>query len=150
MTDETIPTDDQTPPAEDAAPETDNPTETTEPDTEVDTNDDEQDDQQEEPRGPGRFRRALTWYGVHKKKTVPATLALLLIVVFGLPASRYALLGLVLKKTYVVAVTDAKSHLPVSEVSLNYHGQTVKTGSDGKATFRGVPVGIAMLKATKK
>ena len=150
MTDETIPTDDQTPPAEDAAPETDSPTETTEPDTEVQPNDDEQDDEQEEPRGPGRFRRPLTWYGVHKKKTVPATLALLLIVAFGVPASRYALLGLAIKKTYVVAVTDAKSHLPVSEVSLNYHGQTVKTGSDGKATFRGVPVGTAMLKATKK
>ncbi len=113
--------------------------------------DDNDDDEEEyEDEGPSRLQRFKQWYVRNKKKTIPLTVAIVLGIIFGVPASRYAVLGLVLKKTYSVVVTDAKSNLPVSEVELNYRGKSVKTGSDGKATFKNLPVGKSNLKASKK
>lgn len=149
MTDETPLTPEDT--NEPAVPTEEDPEtqpDTTEPETSEEVDDDEE--TEEEDTGPNRLQRLKTWYLSHKKKTVPVTVAVVLALIFGIPTTRYALLGLVLKKTYVVAVTDAKSHLPVSEVTLSYKGQTSKTGADGKATFKKVSVGKAELKATKK
>lgn len=104
----------------------------------------------EEDQGPSRLERFKKWYLGHKKVTIPATVLIALAIVFGLPTSRYTVLGLVLKKNYVIAVTDGKSNVPVSEVELSFRGKTAKTDADGKATLKGVPVGPGELKATKK
>lgn len=147
--DPTTPEDEK--PEEPTAPAED-VTEPEQPTSENSDDETENDDDYEEveDKGPGRLQKLKVWYVSHKKKTIPATVLLVLVLLFGIPLTRYTLLGLVLKKTYVVAVTDTKSHLPVSEVELQYRGKTVKTDANGKAIFTKVAVGKAELKATKK
>lgn len=119
----------------------------TEPDAEP-TGEDIEDEYELVP--PSKFERFRYWYVIHKKKTIPATVLIVLAIIFAVPPTRYPLLGLVLKKTYVIAVTDQKSNLPVSEVELTFRGQTVKTGADGKATLSKAAVGTGALVANKK
>ena len=67
----------------------------------------------------------------------------------ALPATRYRLLSVVLKKSYVISVVDAKSHLPVSEAVVTWQGKTGVTDADGKLRLGGVPVGQHELKLEK-
>ena len=119
---------------------------------EPDESDEESDEDNAEPElaSPSRLSRLKSWYLSHKKKTIPATVLVLLAILLGIPTTRYAILGTVLKKDYVVAVIDSKSNLPVSEVEIHYKGRTAVTTPDGKARLRHVPVGPGNLTAIKK
>lgn len=115
-----------------------------------DNNESDEDEDDQIDEGPSRWQRFKTWYLRHKKKTIPVTVALLLGVIFGVPASRYGALGLVLRKTYVVSVTDGKSNLVVSEAEVEFRGKKYKTNAEGKAILTKIPVGKGSLKVTKK
>lgn len=74
----------------------------------------------------------------------------LLGIVFGIPASRYAIAGLVIKKDVVVAVHDAKSNKPVSGAHISLDGKTATTGADGTAKISQIPVGAWEIKVSKQ
>jgi hypothetical protein len=84
----------------------------------------------------------------HKKVTLP-TLILLIVVPLVLPVTRYALLGLVVKKDLTVQVVDSGSSKPISGADVSLRGITLQTNNDGKATFH-APVGKATLSVHKK
>ncbi len=107
-----------------------------------------------EPQAKSGFKQKLakwkTAYIKHKKVSIPATIIALLLIVGAIPATRYPVLGLVIKKNFSVTVIDAKTNKPISSVDLVIGGKTAKTGQDGSVTFNKVSVGKYQLKATKK
>ena len=59
----------------------------------------------------------------------------LLLVVFTVPATRYKILGLVVKKSVTVTVLDSKTSSPVSNAEVVLAGSTAKTDANGKAVI---------------
>ena len=114
-------------------------------------------DRQENPEPPTtagksskkKFDVKAFWQTKKGKITIITTaVVLVLAVVFTIPASRYAVAGLVIKKDVTVQVVDSKTGKPVTAAQLSIAGQTAKSDKDGKATFRNVSVG--QYKATAK
>lgn len=94
--------------------------------------------------------RAWHWFLTHKKWTIPASVALLLLVIFLLPLTRYKTVGLVLKKDTVVMVKDSITNSPVSGANIKYGSTIVVTDANGKATMHSLKVGHHNLIITKK
>lgn len=87
-----------------------------------------------------------------KKGKITLAIASVLVVlglVFAIPASRYAVAGLVIKKDVVVEVIDTKTGKAVSAVQLALGGQTARTDATGKATFKAVAAGPGHITAKK-
>jgi len=76
-------------------------------------------------------------------------LVALLLVIFGLPITRYKVLGLVIKKSIAITVMDSTTKTPVSSAQLVLAGQSAKTDGSGQATIR-VPVGKTTVTVTKQ
>ena len=127
-------------------PSTEQPVEPEQPETE----DTEDDDDEYELVGPNWFERAWAWIVAHKKHVIPMTALTVLALVIALPATRYQLLSVVLKKSYVISVVDADSHLPVSEATVIWQGKTGVTDANGKLRLGGIPVGRHELKLEKE
>lgn len=70
-------------------------------------------------------------------------------VVFSIPASRYAVAGLVIKKDVPITIVDSITGKPVSGVQITLGTQTVRSDGSGKATLYHVPVGSWQLSAKK-
>jgi hypothetical protein len=83
-----------------------------------------------------------------KKKKVWIPLVVLILVFFGLPLTRYMLLGLFIKEPYTVAVTDSKTAVAVSGVQVTIGGVSGETDNAGKVTLS-APVGSRALTASK-
>lgn len=81
-----------------------------------------------------------------------ALLAVLVLVavIFAVPMTRYAALGVFVKKPTTVIVVDDATGKPVSEVTVAFGRQDGKTDKNGAVTFSGVSVGDHPLKAEKK
>ena len=78
----------------------------------------------------------------HKKWTIPLTiLSLLLVIIFALPATRYKVLGLVIKKSYTITVTDSTTQTAVSKAKVQFGDQAGQTDATGRITFKKVAVG---------
>lgn len=58
---------------------------------------------------------------------------IILVAIFAIPATRYKILGLVVKKSVTITVVDSKTSSPVSNASVDLAGQTTKTDANGKA-----------------
>lgn len=129
-------------------PEPEKDTEDESPETEVTK--DASDETDEEPKGPNIFQRLWAKYKAKKKLTIPATIAAVLILLFVVPATRYGILGVVIKKDVQVTIIDSQTNVPVSGVDVSLRGKAAKTDGEGKATIRGVKVGKGDLKASKK
>lgn len=84
-----------------------------------------------------------------KVVTIAAAVALIIVVVFSIPASRYAVAGIVIKKDMTVQVVDSKTGKPVTSAQLSVAGQTAKSDKDGKVTFHNVAVGQYKVSAKK-
>ena len=84
-----------------------------------------------------------------KNKWLWIGLATVVIAIFALPVSRYAVLGLVIKHDVTVSVNDSVTASPVSGASVTLHGKTVKTDAYGKAVIK-APVGTTVLTVTKQ
>lgn len=72
------------------------------------------------------FKNKWTWLG----------LLLVLIVLLGVPATRYRLLGLAIKKSVAVTVIDSKTNTAVSRAEISIAGGAAQTDADGKAVVR--------------
>ena len=60
----------------------------------------------------------------------------LLLIIFGLPLTRYKVLGLAIKKSVTISVIDSKTSSPVSNADVDLSGATAKTDANGKAIVR--------------
>lgn len=85
------------------------------------------------------FRNKWLWIG----------LATVIIGIFALPISRYAVLGLVIKHDVTISVTDSVTSAPVSNASVTLHGKSIKTDAYGKAVIK-APVGTTTLAVSKQ
>jgi hypothetical protein len=92
--------------------------------------------------------RLLNWCRTNKKLSIPLAVAVVLAIIFVVPALRYSVLGLFLKQNFSVVVLDEESGSPVSSASLSLGGVSAKTDAKGKATLK-VPVGPGKLEVTK-
>lgn len=99
---------------------------------------------------PGRFKKLWAKYLEKKKITVPLTVVAVFVLLMTIPFTRYAILGLFVKKNVQVTVVDSKSNQPVSQADVTIAGKTSKTDNHGNATVAGVKVGPQQVKVTKK
>lgn len=60
---------------------------------------------------------------------------LLVIGLFALPATRYAILGTVIKRPVTLQVIDSKTNLPVNEALVAVGGQSAQTDAQGKVSL---------------
>ncbi len=90
----------------------------------------------------------LGWFKANKKVSIPASVAVFLLVFFAIPFTRYMALGLFLKQEFSVVVVDSQTGKPVSAAQVSLRGQTASTDGEGKAAVR-VPVGESKLSITK-
>ncbi len=88
------------------------------------------------------------WCMAHKKISIPAAVAVFLILFFAVPFTRYTALGLFLKQDFSVVVIDSQTGKPVSSARVSLNGKTANTDGEGKAVLK-VPVGKSKLTATK-
>jgi hypothetical protein len=94
------------------------------------------------PETPYTKRSLKQKYLDNKRWTIPLSiLTVLLVIIFALPATRYKVLGLALKKTYSITVTDAMTGTAVSKATVKLGATTVLTDATGKAVFKKVSVG---------
>lgn len=100
------------------------------------------------PKPPGRFKRFIK---TKKGKAVLIILALLLVlgVLWLIPATRYGILGTVVKKKTPVVVIDMATKKPVTEAQVQLGSLSAKTDNEGKVTLQDVPVGEYKLKVAK-
>lgn len=96
----------------------------------------------------GRLKRFLK---TKKGKVVAGLLALLLIlgILMTVPFTRYAVLGIFIKKDAPIFVLDSVTKKPVTEATVSLGNFTAKTDNEGKVTLGDVPVGEYRLKITK-
>jgi len=95
------------------------------------------------------FKRLLATYGRNKKWTIPVTIVVLLVLLLGIPVTRYPIAGTFLKQDYKLAVLDSTTRMPVSNAVVTLAGVTTKTDNEGKVTLK-VKVGHAKLNIAKK
>ncbi len=73
----------------------------------------------------------------------------LLVIIFALPFTRYAVLGLFIKEPVSLTITDSKTNTPVSSATVSLGSATGKTDSAGRVSLK-VPVGKKHLTITKQ
>lgn len=97
-----------------------------------------------------KTRRKLNLKGLLKsKKFWLIFVALILVIVFAVPASRYKAVGLVYQPSLTLTVLDSKTNTPVSKASVNIHGSNGETDGNGQLKIKARP-GNDSLKVTKK
>lgn len=96
----------------------------------------------------GKHLQLFDWCKTHKKVSIPAATALLLVIFFAIPFTRYAALGLFLKQDFSVVVVDSQTGKPVSSAQVTLKGKTASTDGEGKANVR-VAVGEGKLTVSK-
>lgn len=77
---------------------------------------------------------------------IVALIAILMII----PATRYGILGTVIKRDVTIKLQDRQTHKPVSNVTVTLGDKSATTDAKGEATLKSVAVGSKKLKATKK
>lgn len=130
--------------------EPEQPEEPSEEPAEAEDTTDKDTEEPSEPKGPNALQKLWKKYLAKKKITIPATVVVLLAIIFGVPATRYEVLGLGLKNDLHVHVIDSQTNIAVSGVDVTIRGKAAKTDGDGKATIKGVSVGPFNLTASKK
>jgi hypothetical protein len=97
-----------------------------------------------------RFRHFKTWYGGHKKWSIPATIILVVAVLAAVPWTRYHIAGLFLKKNFTIEISDATAQTPVSGAMVSADGISATTNGAGQATLDGIKVGPQSVSISKK
>ncbi len=77
------------------------------------------------------FKDKLSRFFGHKRFWL--ILVTFLLIIFAIPATRYKILGLVVKKSVTITVLDNKTAAPVSSATVNLAGAVAKTDANGKA-----------------
>lgn len=97
-----------------------------------------------------RWQRYKDWYLERKKWTIPASLLLIILILAGLPFSRYQLAGLALKRDVSLEVVDATAATPVSGATVSIGSLSAQTNGSGKATLHHIKVGNQTVLISKK
>ena len=97
-----------------------------------------------------KLDRFKTWYVERKKWTIPASVLLSVLILAGIPFTRYALAGLVVKKDLTVKVIDSTAQVPVSGATVALGGISAQTDGTGQATLHHVKPGHHQLSVSKK
>jgi hypothetical protein len=100
--------------------------------------------------GGSRSKRFVSWYKSHKKKSIPLTSLVILVLLAAIPWSRYHLTGLVLKNNYNFEVVDASAGTAISGADVAIGSSHSVTDGTGKVTLQNVPVGHRKVLITKK
>ncbi len=88
------------------------------------------------------------WVKAHKRSVIVAAVLAVIVILFAVPTTRYALAGTVLKQDYTVEVLDSETKKPVVSATVRLDGIKMTTDSKGRATVR-VAVGPAPLEVSK-
>ncbi|MGH7156825.1 MAG: hypothetical protein ACREGG_01810 [Candidatus Saccharimonadales bacterium] len=107
-------------------------------------------DKKEETGFRARLNRFRCWYVEHKKWTIPASVLLIILILAGVPFTRYQLAGLALKRDVSLKVVDATAATPVSGATVSVGPVSAQTDGSGKATLRHIKVGNQTVLITKK
>lgn len=99
--------------------------------------------------GDSRWARFKSWYLGNKKKSIPLTVLVLLLIIFGIPSSRYKLAGVALAKNYTLQVMDATANTPVSGALVSSGMVSTQTDGNGQARLK-LSVGPHKLSISKK
>ncbi|HEX7484413.1 MAG TPA: hypothetical protein VF281_04675 [Candidatus Saccharimonadales bacterium] len=98
----------------------------------------------------GDFVKSL--FSTRKRKTISisAIVFALLIITVSIPFTRYAVLGLVVKKDVTLKVVDQSLKKPVSDAAVSLGGVEGKTDSSGTVVLKDVSVGVYELMVNKQ
>jgi hypothetical protein len=77
-------------------------------------------------------------------------LALVVVILFTVPYTRYGVLGQIFKRPVAIEVLDSRTHKPVSDALIELGGKKFKTDAKGKVNAAQVPVGGWQLAVNKK
>ncbi len=99
--------------------------------------------------GLSRWQRFRGWYMSRKKWSISLSILALVFLLLVVPATRYPLAGLVLKKDFTLQVTDQTTNTPVSGATVSSSGVSALTDGNGKVKLR-LAVGHHMLSIVKK
>jgi hypothetical protein len=97
-----------------------------------------------------RWHKFLTWYKENKKKSVPLTVLLVVVLLASIPWSRYHATGLVLKNDFSLKITDSAAGTPVSGAAVSIGNVSAITDANGKATLHNLSVGNHTVQVYKK
>jgi hypothetical protein len=97
-----------------------------------------------------RLRRFKTWYADRKKWTIPASVLLFILILAGVPATRYSLAGIAVKHDLSLKVIDATADTPVSGATVSIGSISAETDGTGKATLHKVKAGSHTVTLSKK
>lgn len=98
----------------------------------------------------GSFVKSL--FSTRKRKIIStaAIVVALLIIIVSIPFTRYAALGLVVKKDVTLKVIDQSLKKPVSDATVKLGNVEGKTDSSGAVVLKNVSVGVYELNVTKQ
>lgn len=95
------------------------------------------------------LKRLINWCKAHKKLSIPLASLLTIIIVLVIPLTRTMAMGVFIKKTITVQVSDSLTNKPVSGADVTLGSSKAQTGADGKAILQ-VSLGKKSLNITKK
>ncbi|HET7302467.1 MAG TPA: hypothetical protein VFI74_04015 [Candidatus Saccharimonadales bacterium] len=103
------------------------------------------------PPLPHHGKFAGFWIGFwrQKKWTLPLSIITLLAILLAIPATRYPLLAIGIKKTYTITITDSTTHTAVSGARVMLDGRTASTDNKGRVSIK-ASVGDHTVAITKK
>ena len=99
--------------------------------------------------GSSRWQRLRGWYLARKKLSIPISILAALLLLLTIPATRYPLAGLVLKKNFTLQVTDQTTLAPVSGATVSSGSISALTDGNGKVNLR-LAVGHHSVNIAKK
>ncbi|HET9721592.1 MAG TPA: hypothetical protein VFP32_00995 [Candidatus Saccharimonadales bacterium] len=102
------------------------------------------------PKKAGRWARFTSWYTGRKRWTIPLTVLLVILILAGVPWTRYHAAGLVLKRDLKIKVVDSTTNTPVSGAMVSIGSNSVETDAAGQATLPQTKVGHHQVVLSKK
>jgi hypothetical protein len=88
------------------------------------------------------------WLKTHRTIVIVSAIILVIGTLIAIPATRYALAGMILKQNFTVEVLDSETKKPVASAAVRVDGIKMTTDSRGRATVRAA-VGSAPLEVSK-
>src|SRR4051794_32709420 len=85
--------------------------------------------------GESRWQHFLVWYKSNKKKSVPLTILVLVLLLAAVPWSRYHVAALAFKNDLSLQIIDATAGTPVSGADVSIGSVHTATDGSGKATL---------------
>lgn len=96
-----------------------------------------------------RWRQFRNWYFARKKHEIALDVLILVLLLAAIPATRYPLAGLALKKNFTLQVTDQTTLAPVSGANVSSGSVNTLTDGNGRAKLR-LAVGHHTISISKK